>query len=116
MAGNRQSSILLENSREFFETGKDCFKKERYNAATDSFFKAIVTLCDFAIYNKVHALPNDHKERFGMLKAHYPSAYHVVSKLFGIYRRTYNLKASKEDAKLIREKYEEIAKYFGIEE
>lgn len=110
-----QSGILLANSREFLESGNDSLKKKRYNAATDSFFKAIVTLCDYALFIRLHMLPKDHTERFDLLKIHYPEAFRTVSSLFRVYRRTYNVKSGEEDATAALESYYGLARYFGIE-
>lgn len=103
---------LLENSKEFFESGEDNLKKKRYNAATDSFFKATVTLCDYYINKKIHLLPKNHTERFELLEINFPEVYKIIRKLFTSYRKTYNLKSDAEDALRTKRGYNEVKRIF----
>lgn len=116
MEFKEKDKILFENSKEFYLSGKDNYKKKRYNAATDSFFKAIVTLCDFSIYNRTRTLPSNHNERFDLLKINFPEVFKIVSGLFKRYRRTYNMKADKEDANETKNGFKEAVKILGIKE
>ena len=93
---------LLENIKEFLKSGEDNLKKERFNAATSDFFKAIVVSCDYLLYYNIKILPKNHNERFSLLKKHFKEIYAFISKLFPIYTKSYNFKIKKEDALLIK--------------
>lgn len=88
---------LLENIKEFFESGNESLEKKRYNAAVSDFFKAIVILCDYLIYREIKILPKNHNDRFSLLKKYFRDIYSEVSKLFEIYIKSYNLRMNKED-------------------
>lgn len=105
----------LSIPKEFFESGEDNLLKKRFNAATDSYFKAIVTLCDHNLEENQGVMPKNHNDRFELLKINYPNAYTIVSELFSRYRKTYNQKADEEDAKITKEKLKEIIRYFKSE-
>jgi hypothetical protein len=64
--------VLLENFKEYFQTGLESFRKKKYNSAANEFFKAFVTLCDIAIYRKIKLLPDNHDDRFKILKVNFP--------------------------------------------
>jgi len=106
----------LENAKEFYLSGKDNLDKKRFNAATDSYFKALVTLCDLAIYNSIRRLPSNHTERFDLLKIHFPDVLKIVSKLFKRYRRTYNMKADIDDANATQEGFKEAVELLKLKE
>ena len=102
-------------SQEFYESGNDNFAKKRFNAATDSYFKAIVTLCDHIIQANQGLTPKNHIERFDLMKVNYPREFIIVSGLFSRYRQTYNQKADENDAKITKEKFKELVKQFRID-
>jgi len=94
---------LIENIKEFFESGEDNLKKERFNASATDFFKAIVVICDYLIYSKIKVLPKNHSERFSLLSKHFKEIYSKVSELFSVYVKSYNFKIKREDALKIKE-------------
>ena len=102
---------LLENAKEFKESGEDNFTKNRYNVAASDFFKAIVIVCDYLIYAKIRLLPKNHSERFLLLKIHYPEIEQKVSKLFSLYTNSYNLQVKEKDAKTLKTFADEMMKY-----
>lgn len=106
---------ILLNSKEFYESGKDNLIKKRYNAATDSFFKALVTVCDLAIQRKVNLLPKNHQERFELLKLNYPETHNLVSSLFSRYRKTYNMRADEDDANATKKAVNEAIRQLKLE-
>jgi len=89
---------LLENAKEFIESGEDNIKKERYNVSVADFFKAIAVLCDYLIYKNIKTLPKNHLDRFNLLKAYFPEIYSVVSPMFRRYTESYNQRMTKQDA------------------
>lgn len=107
---------LLKNAKEFLESGEENIKNKRYNAAASDFFKAIVILCDYLIYNEIKILPKNHNERFLLLKRYFIDIHDGVSKLFKVYVDSYNLRLNLEDALKIKsyayglKKYTEIKK------
>lgn len=94
---------LIENIREFLDSGEDNLKKERFNASATDFFKAIVVICDYLIYLNVKILPKNHSERFSLLSRHFKKIYTEVSELFLIYTKSYNFKIKKEEVMKIKE-------------
>jgi len=83
----------IDITKEFYDSGEDDLLKKRFNAATDSYFKAIVTLCDYQLQKNQGIIPKNHNERFDFLKTNYPIVYSVVSDLFSKHRKTYNQQA-----------------------
>lgn len=45
---------LLENAKEFRESGIENLEKKRYNVSASDFFKSIVIFCDYLIYNQIN--------------------------------------------------------------
>lgn len=66
---------LLKNIDEFLDSGKDNFKKKRYNVAVSDFFKAIVISCDFILYRESKIIPKNHNDRFYLLKKYFTNIY-----------------------------------------
>lgn len=94
---------LLEYAEEFLNSGEDNLKKKRFNAAVSDFFKAIVILCDYLIYNEIKSLPKNHNERFYLLKRYFEKIYKEVSELFELYTKSYNLKMGEKEAIKLKE-------------
>jgi len=94
---------LIDNIKEFLESGEDNLKKERFNASATDFFKAIVVTCDYILYSKIKILPKNHSERFSLLNKHFEEIYLKVSELFLVYVKSYNFKVKKEDVLKIKE-------------
>ena len=89
---------LLKNVDEFLESGEENLKKERFNAAVSDYFKAIVILCDYLIYQEIRLVPKNHNERFSLLKKYFKEIYSRVSGFFELYTKSYNLRLGKEQA------------------
>jgi uncharacterized protein (UPF0332 family) len=102
---------LLNNAREFLESGRDNLEKERFNASTSDFFKAIVVFCDYLIYCEIKRVPKNHKDRFNLLEVYFNEIYQVVAKLFKPYTDSYNLKSTKEDSLRFKKYAEEIEEF-----
>jgi uncharacterized protein (UPF0332 family) len=93
---------LLKNAKEFMESGDENYKKERFNAAVSDYFKTVVILCDYLIYMEIKLLPKNHNERFSLLERYFVDIYGKVSKLFRLYKKSYNLRLGKEEAGLLQ--------------
>ena len=102
---------LLGNAKEFLESGRDNLVKNRFNASTSDFFKAIVVFCDYLIYNEIKRLPKNHRDRFELLEIYFNEIYLVVSKLFKPYTDSYNLKSTKEDAVKFKDYAEKLEEF-----
>ncbi len=102
---------ILENAKEFMDSGADNLKKERWNSAVSDFFKAIVTFCDYLLYKEIKITPKNHNERFDLIKTHYPEIHKRVLELFKKYRESYNLRLKKEDANSLEAYANEIRKF-----
>jgi|SRR3989344_755554 len=103
---------LKANIKEFLEIANDDFSKERYNSSIGSYFKAISAICDLKIYELKRILPKNHAERFIFLKTSFNEVYNIISKLFKIYTKTYNLRLGKKEAILFKENVKKIAQLF----
>ena len=102
---------LLRNTTEFIELGEDNLKNKRYNASVSDFFKAIVILCDYLIYQEIKMLPKNHNERFNLLKKYFTDIYLKVFDLFKTYTASYNLRLDKRDAEKIKDYTYELERY-----
>lgn len=107
-------SDLIENFKEFYASAAESLNNGRFNSATDSFFKALVVLCDIAIYRRLRILPSNHTERFNILQVNFTSFYQIVDGLFGIYRRSYTIRMKKENAERIKKGVDKIAEALKI--
>jgi len=94
---------LLENIKEFLESGEENIKKKRYKAAIWDFFKAIVIMCDYIIYDRIRVLPKNHTERFSLLNKYFPNTHSKVSILFKTYVKTYNLRLGIKEVIRVKE-------------
>lgn len=107
---------MLANFGEYRQTGNESLKSKKYNSAANEFFKAFITLCDIAIYRKLKLLPDSHEDRFRILRTNFPEIYRADVSLFDVYRRTYKLRLSREEVKLLQDGVAELAKKLGIKE
>jgi hypothetical protein len=112
---NMSESALLANFKEYYQTGIYSVDNKKYNSAANEFFKAFITLCDMSIYRKLKILPNDHTDRFTILKINFPKLFKIDNSLFDIYRRTYKLRLSSSEVKQIQKGVIEVAKILNIE-
>jgi uncharacterized protein (UPF0332 family) len=94
---------LLENAKEFLESGNENLNKKRFNASVSDFFKAIAVLCDYLIYSHIKLLPKNHAERFSLLEKYFKEIYEKVSPLFKDYTNSYNLRMKEPDALKLKE-------------
>lgn len=102
---------LLKNVEEFLESGDENLKKERFNVAVSDYFKAIVILCDYLIYQEIRLIPKNHNERFSLLKKYFKEIYSRVSGFFELYTKSYNLRLGKEQAIKLKNYAYELKNY-----
>lgn len=79
---DEKEKILIDNFEEYYSSGMDAFKKERFNTATTVFFKAIAALCDLFVLRKEGHVPSSHSERFRILENKYRKIYLIADRDF----------------------------------
>jgi len=102
---------LLDNAKEFFESGEDNLVKKRYNVSASDFFKSIVICCDYLIYKEIRRLPKNHNDRFNLLNLYFKEIYEKVNYLFKIYIKSYNLKTRLKEVLKLKNYANEIHKF-----
>lgn len=106
---------LLDNFNEFMDSADDDIAKERWNSAGSLLFKALVALCDHAIFEKSRLIVKNHDERFRTLRISFPEVYDVVDELFGIYTDAYSRRLARGDVEKLKTGVEQVAKLLKIE-
>ena len=102
---------LLDNAKEFLESGEDNLVKKRHNVSASDFFKSIVICCDYLIYKEIRRLPKNHNDRFNLLKIYFKEIYSKVNHLFKIYIKSYNLKTRLREVLELKNYANEINKF-----
>lgn len=111
----KKEEILINNSKEYFNSGEDELKKGRNNSAVVLFFKCLVSLCDIYILRKTENVPSSHTNRFKILKEKFPEEYDLIDKDFPFYQDSYVQLMSKELAEVIKEDAKTMADKIKIE-
>ncbi len=94
---------MERSEKEYFLSGKDELKKERYNSAVVLFFKSLIVFTDLFVLQQTKSTPSSHTERFRMLEKNFPEIYDLVDKDFHFYQDSYVQLLSKELAEVIKE-------------
>ncbi|MCR4327796.1 MAG: hypothetical protein NUV46_04420 [Nanoarchaeota archaeon] len=102
---------LLENAREFMDSGEDNLIKKRFNASASDFFKSIVIFCDYLIYGEIRRLPKNHNDRFNLLKIYFKEIYSKVCPLFEIYVKSYNFKMGLKEVLFLKNYSNELKRF-----
>src|SRR3989344_9611164 len=97
-----KKQILEKTAREYFDSGNDDLKKERYNSALVLFFKCLVALVDIYIYEETGNTPSSHTDRFNILRKKFEEVYDLIDKDFPYYQDSYVQIMSKELAEVIK--------------
>ena len=103
-----KKELLKARIKEFLDAARDDEQKKRINAATTMYFKALVEVCDYLLYNKTLKLPENHTERYQMLEKFFPEFYRITSPLFRIYRKTYSQIIEEKDLEEIKDGIKKI--------
>jgi len=98
-----KKQILEKTAREYFDSGNDDLKKERYNSALVLFFKCLVALVDIYIYEETGNTPSSHTDRFNILRKKFEEVYDLIDKDFPYYQDSYVQIMSKELAEVIKD-------------
>ena len=100
---DKEKEVILENNaKEYFNSGEENLKKERYNSAVVLFFKCLIALADLYILKNTGEAPSSHTNRFKTLQEKFPSEYNLVDKDFPFYQNSYVQSMTKELAEVIR--------------
>ncbi len=104
---------LKDNVEEYFQSAELLFKQDLNNAAFMMYFKTLVAIADYILWRDLKVLPDNHSERFRLLKPRYSDLYNILSYYFPYYRDTYTkrvndriLVAIRNDVIRLREKIE----------
>lgn len=98
-----KEEILEKTAREYFNSGEDELKKERYNSAVVLFFKALVALVDLYIFQNTGSTPSSHGDRFRIIQEKHLEIYNILDKDFPFYQDSYIHLMSKELAEIIKD-------------
>ena len=107
---DEKEKVLIENAKEYFNSGKEELKKARNNSSVVLFFKCLVALCDLFILKKTGESPSSHTSRFNILREKFPEEYDLIDKDFPFYQDSYIKTMTKELAEVIKEDAETVAK------
>ena len=99
---DERKEILENNAKEYFLSGEEELKKNRYNSSVVLFFKALIAMVDLFILEKEGDAPSSHTSRFRTLEEKFPEIYDLVDKDFPFYQDSYVQSMSKELAEVIR--------------
>jgi len=101
--------------KEFFEWAEKAYKHGSYTVAVSNYYKALVELCDYFLLKKTGFNPNNHRERFRLLKRNFAELYNIADILFKFYRKTYSHLTDKKNADFVRSKIFEAKKIVRID-
>lgn len=106
---------LLDNFNEFMDSADDDIAKGRWNAAVSGLFKALLAICDHAIFEKSRIIVRNHDERFRILRINFPDVYDIADELFATYTDAYKRRLEREDVEKVRMGVKQVAGLFKIE-
>jgi|SRR3989344_908141 len=98
-----KEQILCKTAKEYFDSGEDELKKNRFNSALVLFFKSLIALTDLYIYQKTKNTPSSHVNRFKITKEKFEEVYNIIDKDFPHYQDSYVQLVSKELVEVIRD-------------
>ena len=111
---DEKSQILEGAAKEYYSSGEDELKKERYNSSVVLFFKALVAFVDLYIYQKTGKTPSSHKERFRVAQNNFAEVYNLLDKDFPFYQDSYIQTMSRELAEVIEDDAKTMAEKVGV--
>jgi hypothetical protein len=106
---NEKEEILTKSGKEYYYSGEDELKKNRFNSAVVLFFKALVSFSDLYVLQKTGDTPSSHNDRFKVTKENFPEVYNLLDKDFPFYQSSYVQILSKELAEVIKDDAEFMA-------
>ena len=107
---NAKENILEKTGKEYFNSGEDELKKERFNSSVVLYFKDLVTFSDLFLLKKTGDVPSSHNARFRVTENKFQEIYDLLDKDFPFYQDSYHKIMSKELAEVIKNDAETVAK------
>ncbi|MEK6892912.1 MAG: hypothetical protein AABX07_01795 [Nanoarchaeota archaeon] len=107
--------FLIQNVREYYETGKEAQDKGNYNSAITMYFKTIAILCDLYIYKKTGRIPSNHAERFRILEKFDKEIYDLIDRNFSFYQDSYRSRLTAEICLLIYNDVKRLYEKVGVD-
>ena len=105
---------LRIKARNYFVLGTIALKLSMPSEAATNFFKALFAIDDSVLYDKLKLEPQDHTERFNLLRKNSPKLYLITDRMFHTYRRTYTQELSEEEVQLVRTRVMEAFENAGM--
>jgi len=107
---SEKEEILIRTAREYFGSGEEEFKKQKYNSALVLYFKCLIALVDLYLLQNTGETPSSHTSRFRVCQEKFPEVYNLIDKDFPFYQDSYSHLMSKELTKIIKNDAETMAK------
>ncbi len=104
---------LAKKAKDYFEVAQYAESLGKFDVAATNYFKALAAINDYALFKK-NLFPQDHSERFLLLKENEPFLYRITSSLFLIYRRAYTQDISKEEVNSLKKSLQEAFRHAGL--
>ena len=98
---------LKKKAKNYFVLGLIAEKLKMKSEAATNLFKALFAIDDAAIFQKTGIEPEDHTDRFQLLKSNLPKLYSITDRLFSTYRRTYTKELNEEELELVKKRIKE---------
>lgn len=111
-----QVDIFREGFEENVKGGFLVEKKKLYKAASNLYFKALISLSDYLLLKNIGKTVSSHTERFRLLEQRIPFVYNIVDTLFSIYQNAYSKPIDKEACEEIRNGIKKIIEHEKLEE
>jgi len=113
---NREKEkILIRAAVEYYSSGEEELRKERYNSALVLYFKCLIALVDLFVLRKTGNTPSSHTSRFRICQSDFPEIYDLIDKDFPFYQDSYSQLMSKELVEVIRDDARTVAEELEIE-
>ncbi|MBU2576706.1 MAG: hypothetical protein KKF50_03210 [Nanoarchaeota archaeon] len=109
-----KEKILIRTAVEYFDSGEEESKKQRYNSALVLYFKSLIALTDLLLLRKTGNTPSSHTSRFRMCQESFSDIYNLIDKDFPFYQDSYSQLISKELAEVIRDDAQTVAQKLKI--
>lgn len=110
------SNGLKQGIKEFILAGRLSEKSNLLIPAADNYFKALIHAVDFFLEDLFGKIPDNHTERFRVLKRENNELYSLVDELFNLYRKSYRTSITKEEFSRIKDGLKKTLEITGLKE
>jgi uncharacterized protein (UPF0332 family) len=94
---------LRTNVQTFLKSAELVWQEGDFTSATMLYFKALFVAYDYLLLLRASKAPQDHTERFQLLRRYFPEEYELLDRYFAVYRSTYTSIIDKQTAGEIRD-------------